>query len=108
MTNDDQVEKGSQNQPPARGQVRIRSNVCIDPNAFNLIPGDVLQRHSMHYGSITREQRDEMMYYEPCSICKRTLFMIQEEGCDQPHCLKSGTLSSADAATRRRAVRTRE
>lgn len=86
-----------------KGHVRVRSNVCTDPKAWHLVPGDELRRHSLHYGNITRKQHEELMYYEPCCICKRRIYEIREDGCDHPICRKHGkTLSTADAARRKR------
>ncbi len=69
-----------------KGQVRVRSNVCTDPKAWHLVPGDELRRHGLHYGNVTRKQHEEMMYYEPCCICQRRLYEIREDGCDHPIC----------------------
>ena len=68
------------------GVVRIRSNVCTDPNAWHLVPGDLLKKVSSHRQKLTQKQKDEQMYYEPCCICHRTIFEINENGCDYPAC----------------------
>ncbi len=85
----------------AKGQVRIRSNVCKDPNAWHLVPGDELKRHNLHYHNLTSKQHDELMYYDSCSICCRRIYEIDEDGCDHPICQGQGIPSSADAARRK-------
>jgi len=84
------------------GEVRIRSNVCTDPNAWQLVPGDLVKSCSLHPRDITQKQKDEMMYYERCCMCHRTIFEIQEDGCDFSACRKQGIQSSADAKRRKR------
>lgn len=89
------------NQTKSKGAVRIRSNVCTDPGARHLIPGDVLRRYGYH-GNVTDRQHTEKMYYEPCVICRRTIFQILEDGCDHPICrTQEGMLSTAEAADRK-------
>lgn len=105
-TADDRVETGDHPLSRAKGQVHARSNVCADPNAWGLVPGDILKRYGLHYGNTTKEQAQEMTYYEPCSLCKRTYFTVQEKGCDHPICRRSGVLSAVDAAQRKRVTRT--
>ena len=70
------------------GEIRVRSNVCFDPNATELIPGDVLKAYQMPLYNITAKQRTEMMYYHPCCICRRTVYVFMEEGCD--YCAEGG------------------
>lgn len=93
----------SQHQPRSKppGEVRIRSNVCSDPNAWHLVPGDLLESLSLHHRHLTPMQRSEMMYYKRCCLCGRTSFEIDEDGCD--YCAESGhgTLSVAEARRRR-------
>jgi len=95
------LETNSQERPRSEGEVRVRSNVCTDPNAWNLVPGDVLNRYGLTLRGITQKQHDEMMYYVPCCICKRTIFEILEDGCDYPVCRKQGTPSSVEAERRK-------
>jgi hypothetical protein len=91
-----------QTTPRRQDQVHIRSNVCIDPEARQFIPGDVLKR-SGYYGPMNREQYEEAMYYAPCSLCRRTVFQIHEDGCDHPTCRSQpGILSTAEAIARKR------
>ena len=88
------------NQHP-QGEVRIRSNICADPTAWRLVPGD-LAAHYMASADLTPQQRKERMYYERCCLCHRNSFQIEEEGCD--YCFKNGhgTLSEAQARQRRK------
>lgn len=100
-TNDDIWELKKIEKTYAEGEVRIRSNICDNPNDSYLIPGDVLKGYGMSLNNMTQRQRDEMMYYEPCSYCKRTIYKILEEGCDRPVCRKQGIPSSAEASLRK-------
>ena len=84
------------------GEVRIRSNVCTDPSAWHLVPGDVIRRFSLSLHGLTQKQKDELMYYAPCSICYRTIFEINEDGCDHPICREQAGMLSPDDAIRRR------
>ena len=85
-----------------RGTITVRSNVTISNSDWYLIPGDVLKRYFFRVeGKITAQQREEMMYYAPCSICKRTIFQINEEGCDNPICQKQGIPSKAEMLARK-------
>lgn len=85
-----------------RGTVTVRSNVTISDGDWHLIPGDVLKRYFFRVeGKITEQQKEEMMYYAPCSICKRTIFQINEEGCDNPICRKQGIPSKAEMLARK-------
>lgn len=96
------TQDSKQDQSDSIGQVRVRSNVTTNPKARHLIPGDVLRKHGMHYeGRVTRDQHDEMMYYQPCSICKRGVFDIYEFGCDKPDCQVNGVVSTDEASRRR-------
>ena len=95
------ADTNNQEKPRPKGQVRIRSNVCTDPNGWHLVPGDVLKRHGLHYDGVNARQHEEMMYYEACSICKRRIYEIDEDGCDHPICRRQGIPSSAEAARRK-------
>jgi hypothetical protein len=85
---------------PTNGIVRIRSNVCTEPNGWHLVPGDLVKRYSLPHHNLTEKQKDEMMYYVPCSYCHRTIFQILEEGCDEPVCRSQGLPSTAEARLR--------
>lgn len=72
------------------GKVRIRSNVVLDHDSWRLVPGEIVARYRPgHFALPNRpalQQRDERMYYEPCSICRRTADAINLDGCDEcPH-----------------------
>jgi hypothetical protein len=64
------------------GSVRIRSNVVLDPGRWDLVPGEVL-RTARGMRTATELQRGEQMYYEPCSVCSRTIATINLYGCTQ-------------------------
>lgn len=114
------MPESNQQYPQNKGEVRIRSNVCTDPSAWHLVPGDLLRSHSLTahqknellYHAValgperaSRElsatQKKELMYYERCCLCHRTIFEIEEDGCD--YCANGGhgTLSVAEARQRR-------
>ena len=98
----DMPEANSQEKSKTNGEVRIRSNVCTDPNAWHLVPGDVVKSFSLPRDRLTQKQKDEMMYYARCCICHRTIFEIEEDGCDESVCHQQGIPSSADAKRRRK------
>ena len=54
------------------GEVRVRSNVCLEANAWHLVPGDLLKACGLPLRDITTQQQREMMYYERCCICRKT------------------------------------
>jgi len=97
-----ELEPSTFTKTEAKGRVRIRSNVCNDPKAWHLVPGDELRRHGLHYGGVNEKQHKEMMYYEPCAYCRRRIFEIREDGCDDHRCQTRGkTISTAEAARRK-------
>lgn len=64
------------------GRVTIRSNIVLEPGRWDLVPGELL--HALRrMDNATRLQHDEHMYYEPCSVCRRTIAAINLNGCDQ-------------------------
>ena len=69
------------------GRVRIRSNVVIEQDSWGLVPGEIVERYRRGHFSLPnrpqQQQRDEKMYYEPCSICRRTADVINLDGCDE-------------------------
>lgn len=85
LTSDAMAAAGGEGASNEKGQVRIRSNVCTDPKAWHLVPGFVAQRYGLQYG-LNNEQREEMMYYEPCCLCHRLIYEIDRDGCDHPIC----------------------
>ena len=84
------------------GNVTIRSNVVLEPDRWDLIPGEILNdlrglRHA------TRLQHDEHMYYMPCSICRRTIVEINVRGCTQcPHAPLPEAVEKVQKAYRQR------
>jgi hypothetical protein len=95
-------EASTQRRPEINGEVRIRSNVCTNPNAWHLVPGDLVKSYLLPLRDLTPKQRTELMYYERCCLCHRTVFEIEEDGCD--YCAEGGhgALSVAEARRRRR------
>jgi hypothetical protein len=75
-------------EPQPKGIVRIRSNVCNGPFAWHLVPGDILRKYSLPVNpdSLTDKQKEELLYYAPCSICNRVIIDINKEGCGNPDC----------------------
>lgn len=64
------------------GQITVRSNVVLEPGRWDLVPGELL--HALRrMDKATRLQHDEHMYYEPCSVCRRTIAEINLRGCDR-------------------------
>ncbi len=94
-------EANKQQKPETKGEVRIRSNVCTAPNAWHLVPGDLVKSFSLSQRDLTPKQRRELMYYERCCLCHRTSFVIDEEGCDYCAERGHGTLSVAEARLHR-------
>jgi hypothetical protein len=88
--------------PQQKGEVRIRSNVCTDPNGWHLVPGDLVKSFSLSQRDLTPKQKREMMYYERCCLCHRTIFEIEEDGCD--YCAQRGHGTLSVAGARRRQV----
>jgi hypothetical protein len=95
-------ETSSQQKSKPHGEVCIRSNVCTDPHAWHLVPGDVIKSFSLPKDRLTQKQRDEMLYYARCCLCHRTIFEIEEDGCDDAVCRQQGIPSCTDAQHRRK------
>jgi hypothetical protein len=85
------------------GEVRVRSNVCADSNAWHLVPGELLPSGPFAPPHIlTALQQQERTYYRACSVCRRSSFRISYEGCDYEPCRLHGTPSRDEAAQRNR------
>jgi hypothetical protein len=95
-------EAHSQQQLKTHGAVRIRSNVCTDRRAWHLVPGDVIKSFSLPQDRLTQKQKAEMLYYERCCMCHRTIFESEEDGCDYAVCRQQGMPSFVDAQRRRK------
>lgn len=66
--------------PDAPGAITVRSNVVMDSDRWDLVPGELL--HAIGRGrQKTPLQHDEHMYYAPCSVCERTIAEINLTGC---------------------------
>jgi molecular chaperone DnaK len=68
------------------GQIRLRSNVIDNNNAWNLVPGEIIEKYKSNYldtrNNPPSKQIDEKMYYTPCSVCGRYEYDINLKGCD--------------------------
>lgn len=82
------------------GLVRARSNVSLDGDAWELVPGDLIRQTRRWYPTLTQRQKDELMFYVPCANCGRDIFEIKQAGCDDPRCRSQGILSTAEAMLR--------
>ncbi len=83
------------------GEVRVRSNVCLEANAWHLVPGDLLKACGLPLRDITTQQQREMMYYERCCICRKTVYVFMEDGCDYCATRGHGVPSVKDAKQHR-------
>jgi hypothetical protein len=70
--------------------VRIRSNVVLDPDSWDLVPGEVVATYRRGHFNLPnrppRRQHDERMYYVPCGECGRLIVEINLYGCERPYC----------------------
>jgi hypothetical protein len=78
------------------GEIRVRSNICTDSSAVHLVPW-VIARTYWPDRKPTAQQKEESAYLWPCSICKRRLYDIHEDGCDHHVCRAQGIISVAEA-----------
>lgn len=68
---------GDSDRSAERGGLAIRSNIAHEPR-LELVPGEVLYVHdspAFRSGVLrkaTQDQVDEHLYYQPCSVCKRS------------------------------------
>lgn len=91
----------SMQQKKTTGEVRVRSNICASEHDWQLVPGDVLKAYGVMLNETTPMQREEVMRYEPCCLCHRTICEIREYGCDHYTCRRQGLPSTADAERKR-------
>jgi molecular chaperone DnaK (HSP70) len=97
----------TRSQSDSRDAVRVRSNVTVGQHDWDLVPGEIVQKHRPITDQfLTSLQRAEKMYYVSCSECGRTIYEIERDGCD-PCAVKGRALSKAEALARREA-RTRD
>lgn len=82
--------------PALNGQVRVRSNVCTDSDGIHLVPWALAKTYWPDHVP-TPQQKEELAYLQPCSLCKRRLFEIHEFGCDHHVCMRWGVPSVAEA-----------
>jgi len=89
----------------SRGDVRLRSNVTRDADAWHLVPGELVERYRPGFlgtsGPRDSRQHLEKMYYVPCARCRRYISEIRVEGCNR--CSEGPSASEVEAARRRRA-----
>jgi len=91
----------TQTQSRISGEVRIRSNVCLSQDDWRFVPGDAIRSYGLDRQDLTAEQQEERMRYEPCCLCRRTIYEIREFGCDNYTCRRQRLPSVAEAARRR-------
>jgi actin-like ATPase involved in cell morphogenesis len=86
------------------GSIKLRSNVVRGNQAWDLVPGDLVEKYRIHLPpqwTATKRQHDEEMYYIPCSGCDRTWHQIQLEGSENCPC-RAGNVKEIDAQKRKR------
>lgn len=66
-----------------RGDIRIKGNVTGDPEAFALVPGELVREAFPLFVNETALQRDEKAYYLPCCRCNRKIHDILRDGCTE-------------------------
>ena len=73
----------------------LRPNITEHQYAWNLVPGDIVERWNRNYlladaKEATALQREEKMYYAPCCFCGRHVGRIKAEGpvdaCERSPC----------------------
>lgn len=90
------------------GAITVRSNVVTEPGRWDLVPGELLFKFRRMQGA-TRLQHAEHMYYEPCSVCRRTIADINLTGCDRcTHAPPPASVLGAQDAHRARVAAARE
>lgn len=67
---------------PTPGAITVRSNVVMEPDRWDLVPGELLYE-SRRMRNPTKLQNAEHMYYQPCSVCDRAIADINLTGCDR-------------------------
>lgn len=65
--------------------VALRSNITERENAWDLVPGDIVEGWEPSYLVVSSKQatdlqREEKMYYAPCAYCGRHIDRINLEG----------------------------
>lgn len=73
---------------------------------WRLVPGDAIRSYSLDYHDLTPKQEEEKKRYDPCCLCRRTIYEIREFGCDNYTCRQQG-LPSMDQAAKKRELRMR-
>lgn len=64
------------------GAITVRSNVVMEPDRWDLVPGELLY-DLRRMRNPTKLQSAEHMYYQPCSVCDRTIADINLTGCNR-------------------------
>jgi len=77
--------------PASTGNVRLRSNIAVEPSWRN-VPGDLVTRYYPHwFDDRSREysdwQYEENVYYKDCPYCHRSRYEFRTQGCDNSGCL---------------------
>ena len=75
------------------GAVQLRSNITWREEEWDLVPGEIVEKYRPHHlDSRLRtnpRQISEKMYYVPCSVCKRNIYEINRNGCNEISCARS-------------------
>ena len=83
------------------GAVTVRSNIVLEPHRWDLVPGELLYE-LRRMSDATPFQKAEHMYYQPCSVCGRTIAAINLQGCDRcTYAPSPSTVANAQALHQR-------
>ncbi|TWA85146.1 molecular chaperone DnaK (HSP70) [Azospirillum brasilense] len=78
-------DSGSPRPRGSGGAVRLRSNIARTQDAWDLVPGEIVERYRSSYLdkrlSPPQRQVEESMYYKPCSMCGKSTYEINSQGC---------------------------
>jgi molecular chaperone DnaK len=70
------------------GAIQLRSNVTDKSANWINVPGDIIEKWRPNWfdtrsGNASQKQKLEKFYFNPCSICKMTPYLIELKGCGQ-------------------------
>ena len=83
------------NHDKGQSNLSLRPNITEHENAWNLVPGDIVERWKPNYlladtNEATALQREEKMYYVACCFCGRHEGQIKADGpvdaCERNRC----------------------
>jgi hypothetical protein len=90
------------------GAITVRSNVVMEQGRWDLVPGELLYE-LRRMRDPSRLQHDEHMYYQPCSVCHRTIAEINLTGCDRcSHAPSTASVLGSQEAHRARVEMARQ